>query len=117
MRDKREKKEKKEKSPEAKRLYVSILLGLIAIMSLVAASVAWFSIANYTKVYSMGMDITTGTNLRFDLDPHEEYEDYVKTLKFSDIPATRSVQHPAILMMVTMTLFLSASILRKIILP
>lgn len=84
MRDKKEK-VKKEKSPEAKRLYVSILLGLIAMVSLVAASVAWFSIANFTKVYSMGMDVTTGTNLRFDLDPHEEYEDYVKTLNFQQI--------------------------------
>ncbi|MBE5863972.1 MAG: hypothetical protein E7295_14190 [Lachnospiraceae bacterium] len=76
---------KKEKSPEAKRLYLSILLGLIAMVSIVAASVAWFSIADFTKVYSMGMDVTTGTNLRFDLDPHDNYEDYVKTLNFQQI--------------------------------
>lgn len=80
-----EKKRKKEKSPEAKRLYVSILLALIALTSIVAASVAWFTIANFTKVYSMGMEVTSGTNLRFDLDPHEKYEDYVKTLNFGQI--------------------------------
>jgi len=86
MKEKKQK-TKKEKSPEAKRLQISILLGLIAMVSLVAASVAWFSIANFTKVYSMGMDVTSGTNLRFDLDPHEQYEDYVKTLNFSQIAA------------------------------
>ena len=80
-----EKKRKKEKSPEAKRLYVSILLALIALTSIVAASVAWFTIANFTKVYSMGMEVTSGTNLRFDLDPHDKYEDYVKTLNFAQI--------------------------------
>ncbi|MBP5262930.1 MAG: hypothetical protein J6Z33_00995 [Lachnospiraceae bacterium] len=76
---------KKEKSPEARRLYFSILLGLIALVSVVAATVAWFSIADFTKVYSMGMEVTTGTNLRFDLDPHETYEEYVKTLNFAQI--------------------------------
>ncbi|MBO5986526.1 MAG: hypothetical protein J6Q02_06980 [Lachnospiraceae bacterium] len=81
----KDKKEKREKSPEAKRLYLSILLALIALISIVAASVAWFTIADFTKVYSMGLDVTTGTNLRFDLDPHPTYEQYVKTLNFSQI--------------------------------
>ena len=81
----KKKREKKEKSPEAKRLYLSILLALIALVSIVAASVAWFTIADFTKVYSMGLDVTSGTNLRFDLDPHEKYEDYVKTLTFLEI--------------------------------
>ncbi|MBQ9489397.1 MAG: hypothetical protein IJU80_05645 [Lachnospiraceae bacterium] len=85
MKDKNQEKVKKEKSPEAKRLYLSILLALIAMVSVVAASVAWFTIASFTKVYSMGMDVTSGTNLRFDLDPHEKYEDYVKTLNFQQI--------------------------------
>lgn len=79
------KKDGKEKSAEAKRLYLSILLALIALVSIVAASVAWFTIADFTKVYSMGMEVTSGTNLRFDLDPHEQYEDYVKTLTFAQI--------------------------------
>ena len=81
----KEEKKKKEKSPEAKRLQISILLALIALVSFVAASVAWFTIANFTKVYSMGLDVTSGTNLRFDLDPHEKYEDYVRTLNFAQI--------------------------------
>lgn len=87
MKEKEPQKVKKEKSPEAKRLTFSILLALIAMVSLVAASVAWFTIADFTKVYSMGMDVTSGTNLRFDLDPHEKYDDYVKTLNFAQIAA------------------------------
>lgn len=85
MREKKPRKEKRERSPEAKRLYASILLALIAMMSIVAASVAWFTIADFTKVNSMGLDVTSGTNLRFDLDPHDNYEDYVRTLNFSQI--------------------------------
>lgn len=81
----KEEKTKKEKSPEVKRLQLSILLALLAIVSFAAASVAWFTIADFTKVYSMGLDVTSGTNLRFDLDPHEKYEDYVKTLNFAQI--------------------------------
>lgn len=74
-----------EKSPEAKRVYFSVLLALVALVSMVAASVAWFTIADFTKVHSMSMDITSGTNLRFDLDAHETFEEYVKTLNFHQI--------------------------------
>ncbi len=76
-----------EKSPEAKKLMFSILLALAALVSLVAASVAWFTIADFTKVHSMSMDITSGTNLRFDLDAHGTFEEYVKTLNFNQIAA------------------------------
>ena len=37
-----------EKSPEAKKLMFSILLALAALVSLVAASVSWFSITGFT---------------------------------------------------------------------
>lgn len=74
-----------ESNPEAKRLLFSLLLAMVALVSLVAASVAWFTIADFTKVHSMSMDITSGTNLRFDLDPHETFEEYVKTLSFGQI--------------------------------
>ena len=69
------------------RVLFSILLAMFALLSLVAATVAWFSIADFTKVYSMSMDITSGTNLRFDLDPHDSFEEYVKTLSFGQIAA------------------------------
>ena len=65
----------------------SVVLVLLALVSVTAATIAWFSIADRTKVRSMSMDITTGSNLRFDLDAHDAFEDYVKTLTFDQIAA------------------------------
>lgn len=79
------KNEKPDQRESRKRLYVSILLFLVALVSLSAASVAWFTIADFTKVHSMSMEITSGINMRFDLDAHETFEEYVKTLKFAEI--------------------------------
>ena len=79
--------EGKNKAPgkTSNRLLFSLLLATFALISLVAATVAWFTIADFTKVYSMSMEITSGTNLRFDLDPHDTFEEYVKTLSFRQI--------------------------------
>lgn len=63
----------------------SLLLVLLALVSVSAATYAWFSIADRTRVGSMSMEITTGANLRFDLDEHSVFDDYVKTLSFEDI--------------------------------
>ena len=63
-------------------VHTSILLVLLALVSITAATVAWFSIADRTKVRSMSMEITTGVNLRFDLDAHDTFDEYVKTLEF-----------------------------------
>lgn len=78
-------KSKPKLNKEKNRLYVSILLFLVALVSVSAASVAWFTIADFTKVHSMSMEITSGINMRFDLDAHETFDEYVKTLKFSQI--------------------------------
>ena len=56
------------------RLYTSVLLVLLALVAVTAATVAWFSIADNTKVKSMSLDIVSGTDLRMDLDPHETLE-------------------------------------------
>lgn len=63
----------------------SILLLALAMVFAVAATVAWFSIADTTRVYSMTMDVTTGNSLRFDTVAHEEFGDYKKTLSFNEI--------------------------------
>lgn len=63
----------------------SVLLVLLALVSVTTATIAWFSIADHTKVKSMSMEITTGLNLRFDLDEHPEFGQYVKTLSFEQI--------------------------------
>lgn len=66
-------------------LRTSLLLVLLALVSMTMATYAWFSIADHTRVKSMSMEITTGANLRFDLDAHAVFEDYVKTLSFEEI--------------------------------
>ena len=68
-----------------KLITTSVLLFLLALVSVTAATAAWMTIADRTRVRSMRMDITTGANLRFDLYPHETFEEYVKTLTFEQI--------------------------------
>ena len=74
-----------ERKEAGRRLYLSILLVLLAVISITAATAAWFTIADFSRVKSLGLDIHSGSNLRFDLDPHKNLEDYVKTLHFAEI--------------------------------
>lgn len=67
------------------RVYISFLLVCIALVAITAATVAWFSIADKTRVQTMGLDIITDVELKMDLDPHDTIDDYVKTLTFDDI--------------------------------
>lgn len=67
------------------RIYVSIVLTLIAFVAVTAATVAWFSIADKTKVNTMGLDIVSDTELRMDVDSHPTIEEYVRTLSFATI--------------------------------
>lgn len=68
-----------------KRFYVSVVLLLLAIISVTAATAAWFTIADHTKVQSMSLEIYSGAALRFDLDPHQTLDEYTKTLSFDEI--------------------------------
>ena len=68
-----------------KRLLTSVLLVLLALIAVTAATVAWFSIADNTRVRSMSLDIITDVDLRMDLDAHSTIEQYVKTLSFESI--------------------------------
>lgn len=77
----------KEKNNTRRLLTTSVLLALLAFVSVTAATAAWMTIADRTRVRSMRMEITTGANLRFDLDAHDSFEDYVKTLSFEEIAA------------------------------
>lgn len=74
------------------RLYITIILFLLAVVSLTAATAAWFTIADHSKVQSMGLDIYSGASLRFDLVPHDTLEEYTKTLEFEEI-ASYVLQH------------------------
>lgn len=66
-------------------LYTSLLLLLIALICMTAATTAWLTLGNHTRVYSLAMDVTAGANLRFDLDPHPAIDQYVQTLNFASI--------------------------------
>lgn len=71
---------------EKKQLwYTSLLLLLVALVCLTAATTAWFTLADRTRVMNFGVDVTAGPALRFDLDPHETIEEYVQTLNFEAI--------------------------------
>lgn len=77
----------KKKSEVKRRAYLSVLLVLLALVALTAATVAWFSIADKTRVQTMGLDIIADVELRMDLDAHDTIEQYVKTLSFESIAA------------------------------
>lgn len=69
------------------RLYTSVLLVLLALAAITAATVAWFSIADRTKVRTMSLDIAADVDMRMDLDAHEKFKDYVKKISFESIAA------------------------------
>ena len=69
------------------RVYTSILLTLLALVAVTAATVAWFTIADNTRVRTMNLDIVADTDMRMDLDPHDTIEQYVRTLSFEQIAA------------------------------
>ena len=69
------------------RFYTSVLLVLMALVAVTAATVAWFSIADNTRVRSMSLDIVSDVDLRMDLDAHRTIDQYVKTLSFESIAA------------------------------
>ncbi|MBQ6756877.1 MAG: hypothetical protein IJP43_08070 [Oscillospiraceae bacterium] len=70
-----------------KRIYTTIALVLLALASLSAVSFAWFSIADFTRVSSLNLTVTTGISMRFDLQPHETFDEYIRTLGFDEIGA------------------------------
>lgn len=75
----------KQKPVNRRLLMTSVLLALLALVSAAAATLAWMTIADRTRVRSMRVEITTGINLRFDLDAHDSFDEYVKSLSFEQI--------------------------------
>lgn len=75
----------KKQNGSAQTFYISLLLALLALASVAAASVAWFTIADHTKLHSIGMNVTAGPAIRFDLDKHGVITDYKRTLTFEEI--------------------------------
>ena len=77
--------DKKRKGLFGRRITMTVLLALTALVGISAATYAWFSIADYTHVSTLRMDITSGAALRFDVTAHNEFGDYLQTLSFDRI--------------------------------
>lgn len=78
-------KQNSEQKEQKQLWYTSLLLLLVALVCITAATTAWFTLADRTRVMNFGMDVTAGPALRFDLDPHATIEAYVQTLNFDAI--------------------------------
>lgn len=70
-----------------RRLATSVLLVLFALVAIAMATFAWFSIADQAKARSMALTANAGNSLRFDLDAHGSFDEYVSTLGFDQIAA------------------------------
>ncbi len=67
------------------RLAVTLVLAGLALVAVAMSTFAWFSIADSAKVRSLAIEMNTDGSLRFDLDAHERFTDYVITLGFDQI--------------------------------
>ncbi len=68
-----------------RRLAVTLVLAGLALVAVAMSTFAWFSIADSAKVRSLAIEMNTDGSLRFDLDAHERFTDYVITLGFDQI--------------------------------
>lgn len=73
------------KQKVSQKVHQTVLLVLLALVSITAATYAWFSLSANTRVRSMNLEITTGTSLRFDTSAHNIFDDYIKTISFDKI--------------------------------
>jgi len=76
---------KKRNTNEKETISTTLIIVLISVVSITVATLAWFSIADATRLSNMRLDITTGKSLRFDLDEHESFEEYASSLSFEKI--------------------------------
>ena len=67
------------------KLHQTTVLVLLALVSITAATYAWFSLSANTRVQSMNLEITGAAGLRIDVAAHDTFEGYVKTLDFEQI--------------------------------
>ena len=75
-----------------RRLTATVLLVLFALVAIAMASFAWFSIADQAKARQLALTANAGNSLRFDLDAHDSFDQYVSTLGFDQISARISLE-------------------------
>ena len=85
--------QEEEKQDLRHRLVTTLLLVLFALVAIAMATFAWFSIADHAKARSFALTANAGNALRFDLDAHESFDQYVSTLGFDQISARISSEN------------------------
>lgn len=76
-----------DRSEVRRRLATSALFVLFALVAVAMTTFAWFTIADHAKARSLALVANAGNSLRFDLDEHASFDDYVKILGFEQIAA------------------------------
>ena len=69
------------------RLATTAVLVAFALVAVAMATFAWFSIADNAKTRVLAMNANADGSLRFDLDAHDSFDQYVHTLGFDAIGA------------------------------
>ena len=85
--------QEEEKQDLRHRLATTLLLVLFALVAIAMATFAWFSIADHAKARSFALTANAGNALRFDLDAHDDFNQYVSTLGFDQISARISAEN------------------------
>lgn len=65
----------------------TMVLVLFALVAIAMATFAWFSIADSAKTRMLMIDANADGSLRFDLDEHATFDEYVHSLGFDQISA------------------------------
>ncbi len=70
-----------------RKLTTTVVLVLFALVAIAMATFAWFSIADNAKTRMLMIDANADGSLRFDLDEHATFDEYVHSLGFDQISA------------------------------
>lgn len=68
-----------------RKLTTTVVLVLFALVAIAMATFAWFSIADSAKTRMLMIDANADGSLRFDLDEHATFDEYVHSLGFDQI--------------------------------
>ena len=70
-----------------RKLTTTVVLVLFALVAIAMATFAWFSVADSAKTRMLMIDANADGSLRFDLDDHATFDEYVHSLGFDQISA------------------------------
>ncbi|MDD6004731.1 MAG: hypothetical protein PUC68_03595 [Firmicutes bacterium] len=58
----------------------NLLFVVLTLLVLTGSSLAWFTLTDTGRVSTMSLEITGGSELRFDIEEHDNFNDYLKTI-------------------------------------